>query len=37
MIHRLVMGLPGHYMVNAYYDVNETVDIEPPASAVPAP
>ena len=37
MIHRLVMGLPGHYMVNAYYDVNEPVDIEPPATAVPAP
>lgn len=37
MIHRLVMGLPGHYMVNAYYDVNEPVDIEPPASAAPAP
>lgn len=36
MIHRLVMGLPGHYMVNAYYDVNEPVDIEPPATAVPA-
>ncbi len=37
MIHRLVMGLPGHYMVNAYYDVNEPVDIEAPATAVPAP
>jgi len=37
MIHRLVMGLPGHYMVNAYYDVNEPVEIAPPASAVPAP
>ena len=37
MIHRLVMGLPGHYMVNAYYDVNEPVEIVPPASAVPAP
>ena len=36
-IHRLVMGLPGHYMVNAYCDVNEPVDIEPPATAVPAP
>lgn len=36
MIHRLVMGVPGHYMVNAYYDVNEPVDIQLPATAVPA-
>lgn len=36
MIHRLVMGQPGHYMVNAYYDVNEPVEIVPPATAVPA-
>ena len=35
MIHRLVMGVPGHYMVNAYYDVNEPVEIVPPASALP--
>jgi copper transport protein len=37
MIHRLVMGLPGHYMVNAYYDVNAPVEIEPPADAASAP
>lgn len=30
MIHRLVMGVPGHYMVNAYYDVNAPIEIEPP-------
>lgn len=34
MIHRLVMGLPGHYMVNAYFDVNAPIDIEPPAGPV---
>ena len=34
MIHRLVMGLPGHYMVNAYFDVNAPIDIEPPVGPV---
>lgn len=34
MIHRLVMGLPGHYMVNAYFDVNTPIEIEPPAGAL---
>lgn len=34
MIHRLVMGLPGHYMVNAYFDVNAPIDIEPPDGPV---
>lgn len=37
MIHRLVMGLPEHYMVNAYFDLNEPVHIEPPSTAEPAP
>ena len=31
MIHRLVMGLPGHYMVNAYFDVNGPVSISAPS------
>lgn len=34
MIHRLVMGLPGHYMVNAYFDVNAPIEIEPPDGPV---
>ncbi len=34
MIHRLVMGLPGHYMVNAYFDVNAPIRIEPPDGPV---
>lgn len=31
MIHRVVMGLPGHYMVNAYFDVNGPVSISAPS------
>lgn len=34
MIHRLVMGLPGHYMVNAYFDVNVPIEIAPPDGPV---
>lgn len=30
LIHRLVMGLPGHYMINAYYDINAELSIEEP-------
>ena len=34
LIHRLVMGQPGHYMVNAYFDVNAPVEIQPPDGPV---
>lgn len=34
MIHRLVMGVPGHYMVNAYFDVNAPIEIAPPDGPV---
>jgi hypothetical protein len=34
MIHRLVMGLPGHYMVNAYFDLNAQIEIDPPGGPV---
>lgn len=37
MIQRLVMGLPGHYMVNAYFDVNAPIDIEPPDGPITPP
>lgn len=38
MIHRLVMGLPGHYMVNAYFDVNGPIEVDAPSGPIsPAP